>query len=281
MQYGIVVDSGCDLKFLSGEAADKIDFTRAPLTLDIGNQTFVDDHNLDIEKFMKEMYAFKGKTGSAAPSPQAWLSAYEKSDYVFAISITSALSGSYASARTGMHICNEQYPDKKVHLIDSKSAGPGLTILVEKLIHYINEGLDFETICKLIDEYRQKTHLLFVLKSLENLVKSGRVSKLQGKMAGLLNIKILGTASAEGNFELLQKCRGKLLVYDKCIEEILARGYKGGRLIISHCFARETAEYVANVIKSKFSNCSIDIMPTGGLCSYYAEDGGILIGFES
>lgn len=281
MQYGIVVDSSCDLKSLGSEAADKIDFTRVPLTLDIGNQAFVDDYNLNIEKFMKEMYAFKGKTGSAAPSPQAWLSAYEKSDYVFAISITSALSGSYASARTGIHMCHEQYPNKKVHLIDSKSAGPGLTIIVEKLISYINEGLDFETICKLIDDYWEQTHLLFVLKSLENLVKNGRVSKLQGKMAGLLNIKILGTASHEGNFELLQKCRGKLLVYDKCIEELLARGYNGGRVIISHCFARETAEYVSNAIKNKFASCSIDIMPTSGLCSYYAEDGGILIGFEA
>lgn len=282
MQYGIVVDSSCDLTALSAKAAEKIDFTRVPLTLDIGDQAFVDDYNLNIDEFMKEMYAYKGKTGSAAPSPQAWCSAFEKSEYVFAISITSALSGSYSSAQSGATLFAEQYPDRKVHLIDSKSAGPGLAVIVQKLVDYIEEGLDFETICQKIDEYRTKqTHLLFILKSLENLVKNGRVSKLQGKMAGLLGIKILGTASAEGDFELLQKCRGKMTAYDKAVEEMLSRGFNGGRVVISHCFALETAEYVANAIKEKFENCLIDIVPTSGLCSYYAEEGGILIGFEA
>ena len=118
MKYGIVVDSGCDLTTLN-QTLNQIDFTRVPLKLDIGDKVFVDDFNLDIESYMKDMYAYKGKTGSAAPSPQAWFEAYEKSDYIFAISITSTLSGSYASAKTAYDMFKEQHPDKKIHLIDS------------------------------------------------------------------------------------------------------------------------------------------------------------------
>lgn len=281
MKYGIVVDSGCDLMSLTPEAAHKIDFTRAPLKLDVGDKEFVDDFNLNIEEFMKEMSAFKGKTGSAAPSPDAWFTAYEKSEYVFAITITGALSGSFASAQTAVGLFKEQYPDRKIHLIDSKSAGPEIALIIRKLTEYMMQDMSFEEIVKNIDNYCRRTHLLFVLKSLDNLVKNGRISKLQGSMAGILGIKILGSATEEGTLDLLQKCRGKMTAYDKAIEEMLSRNYNGGLVIISHCFAPDLAEYIAGCIKARFPNSTIEIMATSGLCSYYAEQGGILIGFEN
>lgn len=281
MQYGIVVDSGCDLIHLETPVTHPINFTRVPLKLDVGEQEFVDDFNLNIEQFMKESAAYKGKTGSAAPSPQAWFEAYEKSEYVFAISITSRLSGSYSSAQTGARLFKEQYPNRKIYVIDSKSAGPEITLIVKKLAEYISEGLDFDSICTRIEEYRKQTHLFFILKSLDNLMKNGRVSKLQGTAAGLLGIKMLGCASEEGQLELLQKCRGKMTAYNKAIEEMIERHYQGGSIVISHCFAEDLATYIAESIRAKYPNCSIEIMPTSGLCSYYAEQGGILIGFEA
>ncbi len=280
MTYGIVVDSGCDLTSLKPEFKHEIDFTRVALKLDIGEKEFIDDFILNTEEFMKEMSAYKGKTGSAAPSPHDWLTAYEKSDHVFAITITGTLSGSYASAKTALDLFKAQYPERKIYLIDSKSAGPEIALIAHKLTEYIHQGMSFEDIVKSIEEYRRSTHLLFVLKSLDNLVKNGRISKLQANLAGVLGIKILGTASDEGTLELLQKCRGKMTAYDKAIEEMLSRGYKGGHVVITHCFALETAEYVSSSIKSKFPDCTVDIIPTSGLCSYYAEQGGILIGFE-
>lgn len=280
MKYGIVVDSGCDLTSLNPEVAHKIDFTRAALKLDVGDKEFIDDFNLNIEEFMKEMYAYKGKTGSAAPSPGDFLHAFEKSEYVFAITITGALSGTYASAQSAAEMFKEQYPDRKIHLIDSKSAGPEITLIVKKLTEYMTQDMSFEEIVQSIENYRKHTHLLFVLKSLDNLVKNGRISKLQGSMAGILGIKILGTATDEGTLDLLQKCRGKMTAYDKAIEEMFSRGYSGGKVIITHSFASDVAEYMASKIKSQFSNCDIEIMRTSGLCSYYAEQGGILISFE-
>ena len=280
MQYGIVVDSGCDLTHLN-PTSQPIHFDRVPLKLDIGEKVFIDDFNLDIEAYMKEMYAYKGKTGSAAPSPQAWLDAFEKSDYVFAISITSTLSGSYSSAKTACDMFKEQYPNKKIHLIDSLSAGPEITLIVQKLASYIESGMDFETICEHIEAYQKHTHLLFVLKSLDNFIKNGRVSKVKGTIAGLLGIKLLGIASDQGDLELLQKCRGKLTAYENLKDEMLARGYKGGKVIIAHCFAPELAKFLSDILHELFPNCSVEIMPTSGLCSYYAEQGGILVGFES
>lgn len=280
MKYGIVVDSACDLTSLEKKATHKIDFTRVALKLDIGDQEFIDDSNLDVQDFMKAMYAYKGKTGSAAPSPQDWINAYEKSEYIFAITITSALSGSYASAKTALDMFKEQYPNRKIHLIDSKSTGPEMTLIVRKLTEYMSQDMAFEDIVKNIDAYCQRTNLLFVLRSLDNLVKNGRISKLTGNIAGILGIKLLGTATQTGDLGVVQKCRGKMTAYNQLIEEMLTRQYNGGKVTIAHCFALDTAEYIASNLKEKFPNCDIEIMPTGGLCSYYSEQGGVLVGFE-
>ena len=281
MKYGIVVDSGCDMINLRDDARNQIDFTRVPLKLDIGEKEFVDNFNLNIEEFMKEMYAYKGKTGSAAPSPNDYMKAYEKSENVFVITITSALSASYSSAKTAKDMFLDHYPERNIHLIDSKSAGPEITLIVRKLTELMNQDLDFEEIITSINDYCKHTHLLYILKSLDNLVKNGRVSRLKASMAGILGIKILGKASEEGTVELLEKCRGKMAVYDKAIEVMLSNNYKGGRVVIAHCFNVEIADYIAASIKKLFPKYDVEIMKTSGLCSYYAEQGGILLGFEA
>lgn len=281
MKYGIVVDSGCDLLGLPNQAAEHIQFTRVALKLNIGEKVFVDDIDLDIADFMQELEAYPGKTGSAAPSPQDWLTAFEKSDMVFAISITGTLSASYSSAQIAARMFRERYPQRQLHLIDSLSTGPEISLIVGKLSELMQQNLPFESIVQRIEAYRKHTHLLFILQSLDNLVKNGRVSKIQGSLASILGIKILGTASEKGELQLLHKHRGKLGAYNRAIEEMVKRKFNGGKVIIAHCFNAEMAEYIKDKIRQSFSACQIQIMKTSGLCSYYAERGGILIGFEA
>ncbi|MGE4352835.1 MAG: DegV family protein [Oscillospiraceae bacterium] len=279
MKYGIVVDSGCDMAGLAHQA-EAIDFSKVALKLDIGDREFIDDDHLDIKTFMDEMYAYKGKTGTAAPSPADWLTAFEKSECVFAITLSSAISGSYASAQVAMRMFLESYPERRIYLIDSKSAGPGQTIFARRLEELMRQNLDFEEIRGKINEYQYHTDVFFVLSSMENLIKNGRINRFTANLAGILGIKILGGATAEGKLELLAKCRGRRAAYDRAIAAMLERNYNGGKVIIAHCFNRELADYVAAEIRMKFHDCAIEIMDTGGLCSYYAERSGIIIGFE-
>ena len=196
MKYGIVVDSSCDLKELA-VGAGSIDYTKVPLKLDIGDKQFTDDENLDITAFMDEMYAYKGKSGSAAPSPHAWLEAFEKSENVFVLTITGTLSGSFASAQVAAKMFLDQYPDRRIYLLDTKSTGPEMSLIANRLAELMEEGLSFDTIRSRIVEYSSHTYLLFALNSLENLIKNGRVSRLAGNIAGILVIRILGVASEE------------------------------------------------------------------------------------
>ncbi|MDO5520903.1 MAG: DegV family protein [bacterium] len=280
MNYGIVVDSGCDLKHLCTQANTPIDFTRVPLSLDIGNKVFADDINLDVKSYMEEMYAYKGKTGSAAPSPEVFLKAYEKSNHVFVITVTGSLSASYSSACIAGDLFRKYYPDRNIHLINSKSAGPQMTLIVRKIAALIEQGLSFDEIVTEINAYQRQTHLLFVLRTLDNLVKNGRVSKLKAKMAGILGIKIIGEATKEGIIAIIEQCRGKTIAYNRVVELLPSYHYAGGKVVIAHCFAEDIAQSLADSITSIYPGCEIELMPTSGLCSYYAEQGGILIGFD-
>lgn len=280
MKFAIVVDSGCDLIINSEEIIDDTFMSRAPLKLRVGDNEYVDNNDLDVAKFIEEMHASSEATGSAAPSPQEWYDAYVEADNIFAITLTSALSGSYRSAMAAKDMLEESHPEKKIHVIDSKSAGSGLTLLLRKLQELIHAGKEFDEIVTEINAYQKRTRLLFILESMDNLVKNGRVSPLVGKLAGMLGIKILGQASEEGTLEVLSKSRGKDMVHKKLVKEMIASGYNGGKLIISHCFNKEKAELILEMLKEHFPNIIAEIMPTSGLCSYYAEEKGILLAYE-
>ena len=153
-------------------------------------------------------------------------------------------------------------------------------MIVRKLQEFIKQQMDFEEIVANITEYCKKIKVFFILESMDNLVKSGRVSAIAGKLAGILGIKILGQASSEGTIELLRKTRGKDVIYRKTVDDMLANGYQGGKVIISHCFNEERVQFFLDIIKESFPDVEAEVMPTSGLCSYYAENKGLIISFE-
>lgn len=281
MKYGIAVDSGCDLRELGAWSGAEYAFTLVPLKLEIGEKEFVDDHTLDTEAFMQEVSAYKGKSGSAAPSPGEWMEAFEAADMTFAYTITGSLSGSYNSAEVAKKMTLEKYPEKKIFILNTLSIGPETSLLVRKTTECIRQGMEFDEIVTAITEYLKTTKLLFILEHMDNLVHNGRVSKLQGSLAGLLGIKILGRASDDGKLDLLHKKRGKMAVYDTCAEEMLQRGFRGGRVIISYCLNPDKAEYLKEQLLRHYPQSDIMIMPAGGICTFYAERNGMLIGYET
>ena len=165
--------------------------------------------------------------------------------------------------------------------MDSKAAGPGLALIVKKLQQLIQEDKSFEKIVNEITEYTKKVKVFFILESMDNLIKNGRVNAIAGKLAGILGIKIMGKASDAGTIELVRKARGKDTIYKKTVEDILNNKYKGGKIMVSHCFNKEKANMIIDMIKEKFSDIESEIVTTGGLCSYYAEEKGLIIAFET
>ncbi|MBR3645441.1 MAG: DegV family protein [Lachnospiraceae bacterium] len=282
MKYAIVMDSSCDIyvKDEKQQLSDNVWLYKVPLRLRVGDTEYVDDSKLNIEEFMETMEKYPGPTGSAAASPGEWYDAFKDADEIFAVTITSALSGSYSSAMAGVNMLMEDFPEKKVHVVDSRSAGAGLTMIVRKLEELISQGKSFETIVAEIEEYRRDTQVYFILESMDNLVKNGRVNPIIGKITGMLGIKIIGHATPEGTIEVVHKVRGINMVYKKAVTTMIDSGYKGGKVTICHCLNEDKVKLLVGMLEEKFGKIDVEYMQASGLCSYYAERNGIIFCFE-
>lgn len=279
MTWKIVTDSGCDLRSLESQSKE-LQFERVPLTLQIGTEIFRDDDGLDIDNMMATMYQSSKAATSSCPSPDAFLQAYKGVENVIAVTITGTLSGSHNSARLAKNDLLEDYPNANIHVIDSLSTSGEIDLIVLELERLINLGLSFEEVVERITAYQEKTRLIFVLAKVDNLVKNGRLNKLVGKVVGLLNIRMVGQASKEGTLELLQKARGQKKAVSALVEEIQKAGYKGGKVYIAHANNPKICEQISEKIKAIYPDAVIQTGRTSGLCSFYAEDEGILMGYE-
>ena len=279
MTWKIVADSGCDYREIT-DLANQTRFESVPLTIQIDHEIFVDNAQLDIDGMMEKMYATSSASKSACPSPEDYLRSFEGAENIFVVTITGSLSGSHNSAQLAKKLFLEENPTANIHVIDSLSAGGEVDLIVRKLNDLIKEGLSFEQVVEAISHYQANTKLLFVLAKVDNLVKNGRLSKLIGAVVGLLNIRMVGEASDTGTLELLQKARGAKKALTAAVDEVLKAGYKGGRIIIAHRNNEKFCQQFTEVIKEKFPAADISFLPTSGLCSFYAEEGGLLMGYE-
>lgn len=275
MKIKIVADSSTSMI----TAADG-SFVSVPLTLRTDEREFVDNADLDINEMTDYLASYSGKSGSACPSSQDWVDAFGDAEEIYAIAITSNLSGSFNSLRIAKEQYEEEYPNRKVCIIDSLSAGPELKLIIEKIQELKAEGKTFEEVSEIIAEYQNHTHLIFCLKSLRNLANNGRVSSAVAAIAGVLNIHVVGIAN-EGVLDQREKARGAkkaLIAIDKLMNEF---NYNGGKVIIDHCFNETDALAVKNHILATYPNAEVRIEETRGLCSFYAEVGGLMVGLEA
>ena len=271
----IVADSSADLI-----ALESADFDFAPMKVLTADREFTDDTNLDVAEMVSFLAKYKGKSKSSCPNVHDWLRAFGDADEVYCITITSGLSGSYNSACLAKKEYEANNPSKRVFVLDTLSAGPEMTLAVFKLEELVRSGLLFDEICERIAEYSKNTALIFMLKSLKNFANNGRVSPIIAKIVGIAGICIVGKASDEGTLETTHKCRGEAKSLITLVNDMEAHGFKHGKVSIGHCQNPEGAERLRELITERFGEVEIEIHAFMGLCSFYAEKGGILVGFE-
>lgn len=271
----IVADSSADTLTLG-----EFPFAVAPLKMISSKKEYVDDANLDVEQMLDELELNDEKVSSSCPSPEDWINAFGDAKYVFCFTITSGLSGSCNSARIAKKDYEEKYPDRKVHIVDSLSTGPEIVVLIEKVKELILAGHSFEEVATAVDEYQKKTGLVFMLKSLRNLKNNGRVNPIVAKVVGVLGIKIIGEASEKGELKPLIKHKSERTLFAKLLECMKDKGYKGGRVRIGHCRNEKDATMLKEQILKEYPSADVVSYKLRGLCSFYAEIGGVLVGFE-
>lgn len=275
MTFRIVADSSANLV-----AADGAELASVPLSITAGSRTFVDSETLDVQEMMDFLAAHKGRSTTACPGPGDWCAAFGGAEQVVCVTITSGLSGACNAARIAAEDYERQHPGRRVLVIDTLSTGPEMELIVEKLRQLHHQGLTLEEMDGEIARYRKSTHLVFSLQSMRSLVNNGRVSPAVAALAGLMNIRLVGIASEEGTLQPVRKCRGEKRTLEGLLTVMEEHGYAGGKVRIAHCGNPEAAGALAEEIRRRHPDADLSVWPTRGLCSYYAEQGGILIGYE-
>ena len=275
MNTKIVVDSSASLYTLQG-----VDFECVPLKIITDDAEYLDNGTMDALGMAQTLRTYKGKTSTSCPNVSDWLAAYEGADEVYAITITGTLSGSYNAAQLAAEEYQQENPGKRVFVLDSLSTGPEQRLLAEHLRDLLAEGKEFDEICEEMLRYHKHTHLLFSLESLANLARNGRVKPAVAAVARMLGIRVIGQASEIGELDVLCKTRGEHGALERIVLELKEHGYTNGRLHISHCGNPAAAERLKHMVKAVFDGATVDISECGGLCSYYAELGGLLVGYE-
>lgn len=274
-QLRIAADSSCDLLALEG-----LDFVAVPLTIRTDTEEFRDDAALDVNKMVSTLRNTKGRSYSACPNIADWEDAFGEEGDVIAFTITSSLSGSYSAACAARKACIERNPTRRIHVVDTLSAGPEMMLLIEKVLSALRSGADFHDVCRVVEAYQHQTHLLFALESMHNLAQNGRVSKLAATMAGVLGIRALGQASLEGTLEMLEKCRGLRKTRRPCCGKWSTSATTEAASVSGIVRMRPCAG-ACHRDSSAFPRGGVKSYPLRGLCSYYAEYGSIMLGFES
>lgn len=251
-----------------------------PLTISFGGEDFRDDEQLKMKDYLQKMNANTVAGRTSCPSIEEWLKALEGAEKAIIVTMTSQMSGTYSSALQAKTIYQEKHPDSQIIVVDTRSAGPEMELVLQGIEKLRQTNLRWVDLDAAIAKMRVHTHLLFVLQSLHNLSLNGRVAPALAKVAKMLHINLIGTASKEGKLEPLDKIRGMKRVNREMLKEMKKLGYQGGQVIIDYCENEAEAQNLKDKILSEFPDAKISLRPMHGLCSFYAEEGGLMVGFN-
>jgi DegV family protein with EDD domain len=277
MPIKIVADSSCDL---TNEMKKEMNVDIAPLILQLGDKSFVDDESLNVNQYIKEMAASEIAPKTACPSPDDYMKRYEGPESVFVVTLSNFLSGSYNSAVLAKDMFLEEIGNKFIHVFDSLSASAGEVVVAMKINELAKLNVSETEIVEKVTKYIKEMKTFFLLESLEHLAKAGRLNPIVAKVASMLSIKPI-MCGDEGNIKLYEKVRGYKKAFNRLVDVIGEEGknFEDKVLGIAHCNCLERAIELKDAVSKKYKFKNIVIVDTKGLSSTYADDGGIVIAF--
>lgn len=277
MKFRVALDSGGEL---TEELRGREEYTLVPLTLTVNGVSIVDDGRMPQKELVARIAEDPDVPKTACPSPDAYLQAFDcGAEHIYAVTLSAELSGSYQSAVIAANMYLEEHPDAKIHVFNSISAsvGEGLTVL--KIRELEEQNLPFEEIVERTEKYIHRKNTFFVLDNLETLRKNGRLSGMKALAAAVLKIKPICYGTEVGSIGQLDQARGMGKAIVKMVNYLVERTPDPENRIlgISHCNCPDRAQIVKEEVLRRMRVKDVVLLPTGGLSTIYANDGGIIV----
>ena len=279
MGFKIVVDSCCDL---TGQMLKDPHFVKVPLTIRSNGSSFIDNETFDQADLLWAMKQSEEAPSTACPSPQSYLDAYQgpEEEDVYVVTLSALLSGSHNSAEQARMLMEEDHPNKNVYVFNSCSASSGEVLVALKVRELAESGAPFKHVVREVEQFIYQMQTMFVLETLENLRKNGRLTRLQSVITGALKIKLLMGATPEGEICKLGQTLSMKQALSKMVDHMANDPAHAGRVLaICHCNCLDRAFQVKAMAEQRCKFAHILILEAGGITSVYANDGGIVTAY--
>lgn len=279
MGFKIVVDSCCDL---TGQMLKDPRFIKVPLTIRSNGSSFIDNETFDQADLLWAMKQSDDAPATACPSPQSYLDAYQgpEDEDVYVVTLSALLSGSHNSAEQAKLLMEEDHPNKNVYVFNSCSASSGEVLVALKVRELAERGAPFKHVVREVEQFIYQMQTMFVLETLENLRKNGRLTRLQSVITGALKIKLLMGATPEGEICKLGQTLSMKQALSKMVDHMANDPAHAGRVLaICHCNCLDRAFQVKAMAEQRCKFAHILILEAGGITSVYANDGGIVTAY--
>lgn len=203
-KIALIVDSASDIK---QDFAKSNNMTVVPFKVIYSDREYVD--GIDINPDMLYESLKKEIPSTSLPSVDSYISALKKAfkngyTHAIIITISSGLSGSFNSAR----LAAESVPEITTFVLDSMTLTMSEGAIALEALTMINEGKSFNEIVELLPTFIKKVDVFFTMETLEYLIKGGRIGKVSGTIAGVLNLKPIITVGDDGIYHTVSKVRG-------------------------------------------------------------------------
>jgi DegV family protein with EDD domain len=275
----IISDGGCDLpKYI----ADKLDVTVVPLSVQFGSETLKSD--IEPEVFYDKMKKAVELPKTSSPSPGDFMKAFravgEDRDIVV-ISLSSGISSTYNHALMAKDMMLEEGYQGRIEIIDSLTASVGQGLLVYKTAKLAEGHTPLDEILLSVRKWIQSTATYFVLDTLDNVIRGGRLNRVRGTVASILNIKLFMGASKEGTLEVLEKIRGTQNALKRLMEKVgeVRHDFEKDVLAVAHSNCEERARSVMEQLLQKYPFKDVIFANMGPVIGTYAGEGGVLIAY--
>lgn len=271
----IVTDSSCDL---NNEIAEQYNIEIVPLNIAFGDNIYADGEIENIE-FYKMMADSPVLPKTSCPSPERFMRSYEgEEEEVLVITLASKLSGTYSTAMLAKSMFEEEYPNKKVAVIDTETGSIGQGLLIVKAAQLAEEGKGLDEIVSIIESLKKDIVFYGSLETLENAIKGGRINPIAGKLINALNFKVI-VKIGNGEVKPCDKARGDNNSLKKVVENVCSSIKKGEvkSLAIAHANCLDKALKVKEMMLKNHNFKSIMISEVGAVMGTYASKGAVLI----
>ena len=275
---------------LSNEYLKERNIPYVSFHLQLGEDTYADDMGKSIsqEELFKRML-----DGEDAKTSQVTVQQYldffkgflEEGKDILHISLSSGISGTYNSACVAAEEMKEEYPDRKIYVVDSYAASAGFGLVMDTLADMRDDGADIEELKSWIDINKKKMHHWFFTTDLTFFIKGGRVSKTSGFVGNLLGICPLLNVDNEGKLVPREKIRGKKKVIKRTLEKMIEHAEGGtdysGKCFISQAGCYDDAKALADKIEEAFPNLNgnVEIYPIGATIGCHTGPGTVALFF--